>query len=115
MRLLIIGVVAGVLALVGCHSAHIEATVMNHTNAAIPLIEVDYPSASFGTENLAPGKEFHYRFKVIGSGPTAVLWTDSAHQEHKSAGPELKESDDGLLSVTFTADGPLWNTTFAVR
>jgi hypothetical protein len=102
---------AAALTLVGCHSSHIEATISNHTDAPLSLVEVDYPSASFGTQNLAPGADFHYRFKVIGSGPTTVLWTDAAHQDHKSPGPNLNEADDGTLTITFTPTGPTWNTT----
>jgi hypothetical protein len=100
---------AAALALTGCHSEHIDATISNHTSEPIPLIEVDYPSASFGTQNLAPGQDFHYRFKVLGTGPTSVLWTDAAHQDHKAAGPSLKESDEGSLTITFDPTGPIWN------
>ena len=55
--------------LAGCHSAYINTTVTNHTAKPIELLEVDYPSASFGTQNLAPGGVFHYRFKILGSRP----------------------------------------------
>jgi hypothetical protein len=101
---------AALLALTGCHSAFIEATVSNRTSATIPLIEVDYPSASFGTENLAPGKDFHYRFKVLGSGPVKVVYTDGSQQEKKATGPTLKEGDEGPFTVTFAADGIHWQS-----
>jgi len=106
---------AAALTLTGCHSAHIEATISNRTSAPIPLIEVDYPSASFGTQNLAPGHDFHYRFKVLGNGATSVLWTDAAHQDHKAPGPSLKESDEGSLTITFNPTGPVWNFTAPVH
>ena len=44
----------------GCHSYHIETTVENRTGAAIQLLEVDYPSASFGADSLAAGAVFNY-------------------------------------------------------
>ena len=101
---------AVVLTLAGCHSAYIAATVSNHTREPLRLIEVDYPSASFGTQTLAPGQDFHYRFKVLGSGATAVLWTDPANHEQKNAGPTLKEGDEGQLIITFDAGSlPTWN------
>src|ERR1700712_3158491 len=96
---------AALLALAGCHSAFIDATVSNRTKATIPLVEVDYPTASFGTENLAPGKDFHYRFKVLGDGPTKVVYTDTSQQEKHSDGPVLHEGDDGPLLITFASDG----------
>jgi hypothetical protein len=94
-------VLAAGLALSGCHSAFIDATISNRTNQTVALIEVDYPSASFGTQTLAPGQDFHYRFKVLGNGPTTLLWTDEAHHDRKASGPELREGDEGKLAVTF--------------
>jgi hypothetical protein len=81
----------------GCHSSYIEATVKNASGAPLSLVEVDYPSASFGRENLADGAEYHYRFKIIGSGPTKVLWTDTTRQEHTVPGPILHENDEGRM------------------
>jgi hypothetical protein len=92
----------------GCHSHYIEASVVNHTPQPIPLIEVDYPSASFGTENLAPNATFHYRFKVLGSGPTKLLYTDAAHHDHSNPGPTLHEGDEGPLTLEITPTTPNW-------
>jgi hypothetical protein len=94
---------------VGCHSAYVEATVINHTDKPIPLIEVDYPSASFGTENLAPGAAFHYRFKVLGSGATRLLYTDADHHDHTSGGPALKEGDEGRLQISIERAATNWS------
>ena len=92
----------------GCHSAFIEATISNRTPDTLTLVEVDYPSASFGTQTLASGQDFHYRFKVLGSGPTSILWTDATHHDHKSTGPSLQESDEGTLTVAITPTNPTW-------
>lgn len=97
-------------ALGGCHSAYIAATVRNATGGAVSLLEVDYPSASFGKESLSGGAEFHYRFKVLGSGGTKVLWTDAQHQEHTVAGLKLQEGDEGALTITLTPSGAAWDT-----
>ncbi|NYF80665.1 hypothetical protein [Granulicella arctica] len=99
---------AALLALTGCHSAIVEATISNRTAAPIPLIEVDYPSASFGTENLAPGKDFHYRFKILGDGPTKVVYTDQSQHEQHNDGPTLREGDEGHITVLFAQDGIHW-------
>ncbi|RXH56578.1 hypothetical protein [Granulicella sibirica] len=109
MRLLPhLALAALLLPLAGCHSAYIEADVMNHTTQPIQLLEVDYPSASFGTQNLAPGAIYHYRFKVLGSGPTKLLYTDASHKDHTSSGPAFKEGDEGRLTIDLTESGPTW-------
>jgi hypothetical protein len=106
---------ASLLTIAGCHSPYIEATVSNRTTQPIELLEVDYPSASFGTQNLAPGADFHYRFKVLGSGPTKLLYTDNTHHDHKSDGPSLNEGTEGRLTITITPEGATWQPTFPAR
>ncbi len=85
--------------------------MVNRTAKPIALVEVDYPSASFGTQDLQPGAEYHYRFKVLGTGALKLVWSDAANQEHTLAGPELREDDEGRLTVTFAAGGPVWATS----
>lgn len=92
----------------GCHSRYIEAAITNHTSRVIVLLEVDYPSASFGTQNLAPGATFRYRFKVLGSGATKLLYTDAARHDFSSSGPMLKEGDEGRLTIDLTEASPQW-------
>ncbi len=103
------------LATAGCHSAYVEAVIRNRTGGPISLVEVDYPSASFGTQDLQANADFHYRFKVLGSGDTKVIWTDAMHQEHTLGGPALKEGDEGSLSVTFGPGGPVWAKAVKAR
>ncbi len=97
--------------LLGCHSAVIDTTLENRSGAPITLLEVDYPSASFGTQNLANGADFHYRFKVLGSGPLKLTYTDSTRHDHTSAGPELKEGAEGLLQIVIEPGNVRWQTT----
>lgn len=95
----------------GCHSAYIDATIRNGNPAPISVFEVDYPSASFGQSNLASAAEFHYRFKVLGNGPTKVLWTDAARHDHTVAGPALHEGDEGTLIIILSGDTAVWQFT----
>jgi hypothetical protein len=95
-------------ALTGCHSPYVVATVSNHTSQRIELVEVDYPSASFGVQALAPGSDFHYRFKVLGSGDMKLIYTDDAHQSHTVNGPFLKEGAEGPLGIIITPAGVSW-------
>jgi hypothetical protein len=93
---------------VGCRSAFIEATVLNQTGQPVSVVQVDYPSASFGTQSIAPGGSFHYRFKVIGSGATDISYTDAAHKDHHSTGPVLEETDRGTLRIVVSDGGVQW-------
>jgi hypothetical protein len=103
-----LALLATLIAITGCHSHYVAATVSNRGGRPIELLEVDYPSASFGTQNLAPGADFHYRFKVLGSGSMKLLYTDSVHQDHKSDGPFLKEGAEGRLLIAITDTGVTW-------
>jgi hypothetical protein len=96
------------IATAGCHSPYVATTVSIRTSQPIELLEVDYPSASFGAQNLAPGTDFHYRFKVLGSGSMKLLYTDSTHHDHKSDGPFLKEGAEGPLAIIIADTGVTW-------
>lgn len=96
------------LPLAGCHSPYVAATISNRTSQPIDLLEVDYPSASFGTQSLAPGADFHYRFKVLGSGNVSLTYTTNNFHNKKSTGPFLKEGDEGPLEAIILPDGVRW-------
>jgi len=110
MRLLGVVLTAGLLALAGCRSPYVEADVINATGAPVTLVEVDYPSASFGVGLLAAGATFHYRFKILGSGATKVMWTDEARHDHSVSGPQLQEGQQGTLTVTLGAQTASWTS-----
>lgn len=99
----------GLVLVAGCKSPYVNATVNNETGAGVTLIEVDYPSASFGRESLAGGAAYSYRFKVLGSGGTKVSWTDAQRKQHTSTGPDLHEGQQGQLGITLTATGAQWD------
>lgn len=96
--------IAGLLVapLAGCHSHYVQATIVNHSHDPLSVIQVDYPSASFGVQQLAPGQEFHYRFKILGSGGVKLTWIDTANQQHTEPGPKLNEGQEGNLTISFT-------------
>jgi hypothetical protein len=108
MRLLRALALLPVLVLAGCHSAFVTATIQNRTAQPIQLIEVDYPSASFGTQSLAPGADFHYRFKVLGEGKLKLIYTDTSHQEQKFEGFFLKEGAEGPITITIVPGDVHW-------
>ena len=89
----------------------VDATVENRSGAVVHLLEVDYPSASFGTQNLAAGSDFHYRFKVLGSGVLKLTFTDASQHDHSDTGPTLNEGAEGLLRITIQPARVEWQTT----
>lgn len=100
----------------GCHSAFVQTTVVNHSGAPIRLVEVDYPSASFGTTNLDNAAEYHYRFKITGSGTVKLNFVDATGKPHKAVGPELDEGQEGALLVTIDeSNNVFWTTSFPVN
>jgi hypothetical protein len=103
-----LALLATIFAVVGCQSSFVTTTVSNRTSQPIELLEVDYPSASFGTQALPSGADFHYRFKVLGSGNMKLIYTDGAHHDHKSDGPFLKEGAEGPLTIVIADTGVTW-------
>jgi hypothetical protein len=94
----------------GCHSHYVSIDIHNATPNPITLVEVDYPTASFGVDTLATGATYHYRFKILGDGPTKILWTDVAQQQHTVAGPSLNEGQEGTLTATITPTTATWQS-----
>lgn len=101
--------VAGLVSMAGCHSYHVETTVENRTGAPIQLLEVDYPSASFGADNLAANGIFHYRIQLRGTGTLKVQYTaNTGGQVQKQVqidGPALAERQEGQLKIVLLPAG----------
>jgi hypothetical protein len=96
---------AGLLPASGCHSFHIETTVENRTGSAIRLLEVDYPSASFGSDGLAAGASMHYRIQVRGEGQLKVQYTAGDGHVQQFDGPKLAERQEGRLEIVLLPGG----------
>jgi hypothetical protein len=103
----ILAVFAGMALVVatGCHSYHVETTVENHTGGLIRLLEVDYPSASFGVNSLAAGAEYHYRIQLRGSGLLKVQYTGSDGRQTQVEGPMLAELQEGRIEIVLLPGG----------
>ncbi len=96
---------AALLTVLGCRSYHVDITVENRTGTAIQLLEVDYPSASFGADRLAAGADFHYRLQIRGEGPVKVQYTAAGGQQEKIEGLTLAERQEGSLQIVLLPDG----------
>jgi hypothetical protein len=93
------------MGLSGCHSAFVETTIDNRGQSPVRLIEVDYPSASFGMSSIAAGSKFQYRFKIQGSGPLKIEFTDATGKVHDSDGPVLNQGQEGHLTIVLQPNG----------
>jgi hypothetical protein len=93
------------LAATGCHSYHIDTTIENRTGSDIQLLEVDYPSASFGADRIASGALYHYRFQVNGSGPLKITYTGADEKQIQITGPTLVERQQGQLKIVLLPAG----------
>jgi hypothetical protein len=96
---------AALMALAGCHSYHVDATVENRTGGAIQLLEVDYPSASFGADSLAAGAVLPYRIQLRGNGPLKVQYTGSDGRQTQMEGPMLFERQEGRIEIVLLPGG----------
>ena len=107
---------AACLVVAGCHSPYVSATIANHSAAPLRLVEVDYPSASFGTGNLAAGAQFHYRFKIQGASPIKIQFTDEQGKQHEATGPELRQGQEGQLTINIDSNNAVsWQADFLAQ
>jgi len=97
---------SALLGMAACRSHQIDAVVENRTGARIELLEVDYPSASFGINVLDAGADYRYRLKVVGTGSVKVQYTESAGQKLRQlTGPSLYEHQEGRLEIVLLPEG----------
>ena len=92
-------------AITGCRSYHVSISVENRTGAAVQLLEVDYPSASFGADSLPSGANLTYRIQVRGTAPIKVQYTGAGGVQKQISGPALSEGDEGQLQIVLLPDG----------
>lgn len=98
-------VLAPSLLAAGCHSYHVDATIENRTGAAIELLEVDYPNASFGTDSLAAGADYHYRFQVEDNGPLKISYAAPDKRMLHITGINLVQRQQGALEIVLLPGG----------
>jgi hypothetical protein len=106
LRLLLAAAVfLGLLAVAGCHSYHVDTTVENRTGKTVKLLEVDYPSASFGIGKLDAGAVFPYQMQFRNSGPLKVSYTADDGRQVSIDGPHMAEKQEGRLEIVLLPDG----------
>jgi hypothetical protein len=86
-------------AFLGCRSHVIQVTLVNVSDQPVSTIIVDYPGATFGVNQLAPGKTFLYRIKPLETGPLKVQYTDAQGTIHQYLGLSLHKNNEGAIDV----------------
>ncbi|HET7872222.1 MAG TPA: hypothetical protein VFL42_06900 [Terriglobales bacterium] len=103
MRLLNISAWAALLiAAVGCRSRVVRVELTNTSPQPLYTIVVDYPGATFGVNQLAPGKSYQYAIKPQDTGFLKIQFIDAAGASHSYSGPTLHVNDEGSVRVALT-------------
>ena len=93
--------------LTACRSPFVQTSIVNHTGRSVSLIEVDYPDASFGTQQIASNETYHYRFQIQESGQVKISYTGADNKVYKSTGPKVEKNQEGPLVITLEPNGKI--------
>ncbi len=85
--------------LAGCRAHMVTIKLVNTSAEPISTIIVDYPSATFGKDRLAPGETFSSSVKFIDTGLLKVQFTDVKGGNHTYSGPTLYRDAEGTVEV----------------
>jgi|SRR5947209_13790082 len=88
-----------VAAFTGCRSHMLNIRLANTSTTPISTIIVDYPTATFGKDKLAPGETFSSPVKITDQGPLKVQFTDATGKSHNYTGPVLKPNAEGTMEI----------------
>jgi len=90
--------------LTGCRSHVISVTLVNASTQPVNTIVVDYPSATFGVNSLAPGKTFNYAIRPLDTGRLKIQFRNAKGEIIGYTGPELHLGDDGAIRLRLEQD-----------
>lgn len=99
-----LALLSALAAAAGCRSRVVQITLINTSQQPLSTIIVDYPGATFGVNQLDPGKTYRYPIKPLDTGPLKVQFADAAGHNHTYSGPTLHKNDEGAITVKLTQD-----------
>src|SRR5437868_10840342 len=88
-----------VIAMSGCRAHVVKISVTNSSSEPIKTIIVDYPSATFGKDTLAPRETYFSLVKPLDKGPINVRFTDAQGTTHTYKSISLEQGDDGSVDI----------------
>lgn len=94
--------VALLAAALGCRSRVVRVELVNTSAQPLYTVVVDYPGATFGVNQLAPGKTYQYTIKPQETGALKIKFTDATGASHSYSGPVLHNNDEGSVRVALT-------------
>jgi hypothetical protein len=104
-RLISSFIIIAIIALSGCRSRVVKVNLKNTSTDVVKTIIVDYPTATFGKDKLAPGETFSYAIKPLETGMLKIQFTDALGTIHSYVGTPLHKNDDGILDVDLSQSG----------
>jgi hypothetical protein len=87
--------------LAGCRAHMVTIKLVNTSAGPLSTIIVDYPSATFGKDKLAPGETFSSTVKLTDDGTLKIQFTDANGGNHTSTGPVLHKNQEGMIEIRF--------------
>jgi hypothetical protein len=93
-----------VAVLAGCRSHMTTFKLINNSAEPISTIIVDYPSATFGKDKLAPNETFSSSVKVTDTGALKVQFSDAKGSHHSYTGPLLRPNAESDIEISFTQE-----------
>ena len=87
------------LSLAGCRAHMVTIRLINSSPEPISTIIVDYPSATFGKDKLAPKETFASSVKFTDTCMIKVQFTDAKGTNHTYTGPVVHKNDEGSIDL----------------
>ncbi|HEY2114132.1 MAG TPA: hypothetical protein VGJ51_03535 [Candidatus Angelobacter sp.] len=91
-----------VIAMAGCRAHVVKISLTNTSTEPIKTIIVDYPTATFGKDTLAPRETYFSLVKPVDKGPIKVRFTDAQGTTHTYQSIALQLGDDGSVDIKLT-------------
>jgi hypothetical protein len=102
-------------ALAGCRAHMATIKLVNTSSQPISTIIVDYPSATFGKDKLAPGETFSSPVKLTDTGAMKVQFTDAQGASHNYTGPILHPNEEGSIEIRLDQNSAVFTPGAAGR
>jgi hypothetical protein len=104
-----------VFILTGCRAHMVTVRLVNTSAEPISTIIVDYPSATFGKDKLAPGETFSSPVKLIDTGAIKVQFADAKGANHSYTGPVVQKNAEGSIEIKLDQNSAAFTTDTAGR
>jgi hypothetical protein len=88
-----------ILGLAACRAHMLSIRLVNTSTEPLSTIIVDYPSATFGKDKLAPGETFTSPVKITDNGALKVQFTDAKGAIHTYTGLKLHPNQEGSIEI----------------